>query len=182
MINSVNIPLIKNKCGDQTDINNYRPIAPSSIISKVFDHIIAERLEVFLWTNDNQFCFKLGHSTDLCICALTEFIEYFKNRSTLIYVAFLDVSKAFDKINHWTLIRKFIDGGVQLYLAMILCYWYQKPEMTVRWGLCISDSVKMTNVARQRGILSRQLFNIYVDGLSDISTNLLQVDPFVVSE
>ena len=101
MINSVNIPLIKNKCGDQTDINNYRPIALSSIISKVFDHIIAERLEVFLWTNDNQFCFKLGHSTDLCIYAI---------------------------------------------LAMILCYWYQKPEMTVRWGLCISDSVKMTNV------------------------------------
>ena len=33
--------------------------------------------------------------------ALTEFIEYFKRRSTSVYVAFLDASKAFDKINHW---------------------------------------------------------------------------------
>ena len=52
MINSVSISLIKNKCGDQTDKNNYRPIALSSIISKVFEHIhlhvIAERLEIYL--------------------------------------------------------------------------------------------------------------------------------------
>ena len=46
MINSVIIPLIKNKCGDHTNKNNYRPIALSSNISKVFEHIIAERLEV----------------------------------------------------------------------------------------------------------------------------------------
>ena len=53
MINSVIIPLIKNKCGYQTDKNNYRQIALSSIVSKVFEVIIAERLEVYLWTNHN---------------------------------------------------------------------------------------------------------------------------------
>ena len=132
MINSVIIPLIKNKCGDQTNKNNYRPIAISSIISKVFEHVIAERLEVYLWTNDNQFGFKSGHATDLCIYALTEFIEYFKSRSTSVYVAFLDASNAFDKISHWTLFRKLIDRFVPLYLVVILCYWYQKQEMTVR--------------------------------------------------
>ena len=90
MINSVIIPLIKNKCGDQTDKNNYRPIALSGITSKVFEHVIAERLEIYLWINDNQFGFKSGQSTELCIYALTEFIEYFKSRSTSVYVAFLD--------------------------------------------------------------------------------------------
>ena len=40
--------------------------------------------------------------------------------------------------------------------------------MTVRWGVCISDSFKVTNGVRQGGILSPQLFNIYIDGLSDI--------------
>ena len=115
MINSVIIALIKNKCGNHTDKSNYRPIGLSSIISKVSEHIIAERLEVYLWTNDNQFRFKSGHSTDLRIYALTEFIKYFKSRSTPVYVAFLDASKAFDKISHWTLLRKFIDRGVPLY-------------------------------------------------------------------
>ena len=38
MINSVIVPLVKNKSGDLTDKNNYRPIALSSIASKVFEH------------------------------------------------------------------------------------------------------------------------------------------------
>ena len=120
-INSVIIPIIKNKSGDFTDKHNYRPIALSSIISKVFEHTIVNRLEEYLWTNDNQFGFKSGHSTDLCIYALTEFIEYFKSRSTWVYVAFLDASKAFDKISHWTLFKKLIDRHVPLYLVVILC-------------------------------------------------------------
>ena len=107
-------------------------------------------------TNDNQFGFKSGHSTDLCIYALSEFIEYFKSRSTSVYVSFLDASKAFDKISHWTLFRKLIDRDMPLHLVIILGYWYQKQEITVRWGVC------------QGGILSPQLFNIYFDGLSDI--------------
>ena len=42
-----------------------------------------------------------------------------------------------------------------------------KAKMTVRWGACISDSFNVTNGVRQSGILSPQLFNIYIDGLSD---------------
>ena len=53
MINTVIIPIIKNKSGDFIDKNNYRPIALSSIVSKVFEHTIVIRLEEYLWTNDN---------------------------------------------------------------------------------------------------------------------------------
>ena len=98
MLDSVVVPLVKNKNGDLSDKNNYRPIALSSTISKVFEDIILHRLEEYLWTTDNQFGFKSGHSTDLCVYALTEFIVYLKRRSTSVYVAFLDASKAFDKI------------------------------------------------------------------------------------
>ena len=77
-------------------VNNYRPIALSSISSNVFEHGILFRLEDHLWTNNNQFGLKPSHSTDLCVYALTEFIAYFKSRSTSIYVAFLDAIKAFE--------------------------------------------------------------------------------------
>ena len=43
MINSVINPIIKNKSGDFTENNNYRPFAISSIISEVFEHIIIIR-------------------------------------------------------------------------------------------------------------------------------------------
>ena len=81
----------------------------------------------------------------------------------------ITVSKiACNTISHWTLFKKLIDWGVPLYLVMILGYWYPKQEMTVSWGACISYSFEVTNGVRQGGILSLQLFNIYIDGLSNI--------------
>ena len=83
ILDSVILPLVKNKCRDLSDKNNYRPIPISCVISKVFENIILHRIEDYLWTTDSQFGFKAHYSTDLCVYALTEFIEYFKSRSTL---------------------------------------------------------------------------------------------------
>ena len=96
MLDSVVVPLVKNKNGDLSDKNNYRPIALSSTISKVFENVILHKLEEYLGTTDNQFGFKSGHSTDVCVYPLAELIEHLKRRSTSVYVAFLDASKAFD--------------------------------------------------------------------------------------
>ena len=70
MLDSVIIPLVKNKCGDVSDISNYRPIAISCIVSKIFENVILLRIEEYLWTTDNQFGFKAYHSTDLCVYAM----------------------------------------------------------------------------------------------------------------
>ena len=48
MIKSIIVPLVKNKCGNLADKNNYRPIALSSIASKVFEHVILCRLKEYL--------------------------------------------------------------------------------------------------------------------------------------
>ena len=173
MINSIIVPLVKNKCGNLTDKNNYRPIALSSITSKVFKHFILLRHEEYLWTTDNQFGFKSGHSTDLCIYALSELIEYFKSRSTSVYVAFLDARKAFDKLSHWTLFRKLINRNVPMYLIKVLCYWYQHQLMSVKWGYSFSNVFNATNGVQQGGILSPKLFITYIDGLSYILNNSL---------
>ena len=74
-------------------------------------------------------------------------------------------------LRHWTLFKKLIDRHVPLYLVVILCYWYQNQEMTgvTVWGHCISNRFNVTNGVRQGVVLSPQLFNVYIDGLSDIS-------------
>ena len=45
--------------------------------------------------------------------------------------------------------------------------------MSVRWGCSISNVFNVTNGVRQNGILSPKLFNIYIDGLSNIFNNYL---------
>ena len=118
---------------------HYRPITLSSTISKVFENVILHRLEEYLWTTDNQFGFKSGHSTDLCVYALTEFIEYLKRRTTSVYVDFFRRKQAFDKINHWGLFKTLLNRDVPIYLVKILCYWYQHQSMYVKWESTLSS-------------------------------------------
>ena len=165
LLESVIVPLVKNKCGNLSDSNNYRPIAIANCISKVFEGVLLNRLEEFLWTCDSQFGFKPGHSTDMSVYILHEFIDYYKQKSTSVFVTFLDASKAFDKINHWTLFRKLIDRHVPLYLVKILLFWYHHQTMCVRWGNSISSHFFVRNGVKQGGILSPRLFNVYINDL-----------------
>ena len=105
LLESVIIPLVKNKCANLSDINNYRPVAIANVISKVFEGLLLNRMEEFLWTNGNQFGFKPAHSTDKAVYLLHEYIDFFRKQSTSVYVTLLDASKAFDKINHWKLFK-----------------------------------------------------------------------------
>ena len=96
------------------------------------------------------------------------YIEYLKRRSTSVYVAFLDASKAFDKINHWVLFKKLLNRGVPIYLVKVLCYWYQHQSMYVKWGSTLSSKFQVTNGVRQGGVLSPLLFNVYVNEPSEL--------------
>ena len=119
------VPIVKNKCGNLADSNNYRPIAIATIVSKLFESIILYKCEKVLYTCDNQFGFKpIKHSTELCIYTLKEFIDYYKQRSTTVFVTFLDASKAFDKINYWLLFQKLFDKGFPAFIITILAFWY----------------------------------------------------------
>ena len=117
ILDSVIIPLVNNKSMGLSEKNNYRPIVISCIISKVFEYIILHRIEDYLWTTDNQFGFKVHHSTDLCVYASRELNDYLKSRYASVYATFLDASNAFDKINHWVLFKKMIDRKTPLYLV-----------------------------------------------------------------
>ena len=100
LIETTIVPRVKNKSGNLSDSNNYRPIALATIDSKILESVILINCGEYLTSSDNQFGFKSCHSTDLCIYALQEFIEYYKNRGTTVYVTFLDASKAFDRLNY----------------------------------------------------------------------------------
>ena len=58
-------PIIKNKAGDLSDNNNYRPIALATIASKLFESLIISRVSTFVSICVNQFGFKKHHSTEM---------------------------------------------------------------------------------------------------------------------
>ena len=131
MIETTIVHIVKNKCGNITDSNNYRPIALATIVSKLFESVLLMKCEQILTTSANQFGFNTGHSTDLCIYALEEFIEYYKSRNTTVFVTFWDTSKAFDRIDHWLLFKRLISKDIPLFIIRLLVYWYSHQQICV---------------------------------------------------
>jgi hypothetical protein len=166
MTDTVMVPLVKNKNNSLTDKNNYRPIALACITSKVFEKLLLSRCEQNLNTTGAQFGFKPKHSTDMAIYVLKQVLEYYSKNSSPVVISFLDASKAFDRLNHWTLFRKLLSRNVPLYIVRILMTWYTTQTVFVRWGSVLSSQFNISNGVRQGGILSPLLFNVYMDDLS----------------
>ena len=168
------IPLIKNKLRDSSDPNNYRPIAITTIISKILESVLLRFLAPFLSTTDNQFGFKENHSTDACIYILKELINYYVHSGSPIYMCFVDVRKAFDRVNYHKLFLKLMEKGAPKNLVGLLNYWFSSQKFCVSWGNTLSRCFGSSNGLRQGGILSPHLFNLYTDELN-IQLNSLDI-------
>ena len=116
------VPIIKNKTRDTSDKNNYRPIALVTAASKIFELCLSIILEDYLVTHDQQFGFKRN-----------------TQENSPVFACFSEASKAFDKINHYTLFQKLLDRETPIILVRILLFWYTKQAMCVKWGNCMSD-------------------------------------------
>ncbi len=167
MLSVTLLPVIKDKAGKVGSLDNYRPIALASVVSKVLERIILDRLGVYLDTTDNQFGFKAHHSTDLCIYALKEVVDLYKRQNSTVIIGFIDASKAFDRVNHQKLFSKLRQRGIPNSILRILTYWFANQSMQIKWGNCVSDSFRVSNGVRQGSLLSPALFNVYMNELSE---------------
>ena len=97
---SVIIPLIKCKSGDLTDVNNYRVIAISTSMSKLFETVIAHHFAVDGDSDKYQYGFKKKHSTSLCTGVFKRTVKYYTSRGSHVFACFVNFTKAFDKMNY----------------------------------------------------------------------------------
>ena len=166
MLVSVIVPVVKNKNSSLSSKNNYRPVALSSVISKVFEKLLLSRIEAYIKTSENQFGFKQGHGTELCVLTLKEIVRYYTSQGSNIFTCYRDASMAFDKISHILLFRKLFSRNKPTYLIRILWFWYRNQHLVVKWQNKFSEEIHVNNGVRQGGIISPLVFNVYMDNLS----------------
>lgn len=123
MLTVILVPVIKDKAGKVGIVDNYRSIALASVMSKVVESILLDRLHDFIATTDNQFGFKAKHRSDLCIFTLKEIVETYRRQNSSVLIGFIDASKVFDRVNHHKLFNKLSQRGVPDSIIRILAYW-----------------------------------------------------------
>ena len=101
-------PIVKDANGDISSSKNYRGIAISSLILKVFDNCILLLFGNLLANDDLQFGFQKGCSTVQCTWAVQETISHYLRAGSEVYCCLLDFSKAFDKVNFEKLFKKLV--------------------------------------------------------------------------
>lgn len=165
MMKTIVIPVPKNKTGDLSDTNNYRPISLATVVAKVFDSVINVQLNKCVSLNPNQFGFRPGLSTETAILCLKHTVKYYLNRKTPVYACYLDLSKAFDLVSYNILWRKLKDINLPNETIQILRYWYGNQVNSVRWSGILSDPYRLECGVRQGGLTSPTLFNLYINEL-----------------
>ena len=102
------IPLFKK--GDPTLIENYRPISLLPAISKIFERVIFNQMNAYFTLNnlfyDKQYGFCKYHSTELAALNFVATIVNQMDNGNTPFAVYLDLSKAFDTLNHSILFDK----------------------------------------------------------------------------
>ena len=93
LVKVVLVPIVKDKTGNLSDQDNYRPIAKASVSSKILESIILNRCKRHLFTSDHQFGFKARHSTDMAIYAVKEISDYYLRNNSPVFICFMDSKK-----------------------------------------------------------------------------------------
>lgn len=163
-------PTVKDRKGNMTESGNYRPVMQSSCLLKILETHMLNILSEKIFFNHRQFGFTRGISTsDTCFVLKEIMHEYSKSKRSGI-ATFIDLSKAFDKVDHFHLGKKLLERGLPLDIVYILMFYLRNQYAKVVWREASSNYFVMETGVRQGGILSPFLFKFYIDSIiEDIS-------------
>lgn len=167
------------KKGSRLEVSNYRPVSLTSIVCKLMESIIKDKMVEHLDNNKliskNQHGFVKNKS---CVTNLMETID------TITYnlwhkqptdVIFLDFAKAFDTVPHKRLLIKLRAYGINEKMINWIKSFFSKRQQRVVMGECVSNWASVLSGVPQGSILGPLLFIVYIDDISDNLENICKL-------
>ena len=159
------IPL--HKKGAKDHVENYRPISLLSIISKTLERCVLNHLPNRIQTEIHSAQYGSGRSSTAQLLSTLQKIGKNLDKGLQTDVVFMDISKAFDTVNHNRLLQKLRDFGLSGSLWFSL--WFENylsgrfQRVTVLGAT--STSLPITSGVPQGSLLAPFLFSVYINDL-----------------
>ena len=154
-------------------MDNYRPISLLTSTSKVFEKVVFNQLYDYFQRNDlfysSQYGFRKLHSTEFAALELTDRILKDIDDKNISLAIFMDLSKAFDTLNHQILLNKLNFYGISgIALEWFSSYLTGRQQFVEIDGVS-SNSLTLSTGVPQGSILGPLLFLIYMNDIPNAS-------------
>lgn len=151
------------KGGISSVCNNYRGIAVSSYMFKLFDSVLYNRLTLWYKPRREQAGCQKNRGCLEQILTLRLIIDYCKKRKRKLYLLFIDFNKAYDKVPRWKLIHELQTRGCGRTMLHAIIALYSGTKFILKSAI-ISFNMGVLQGASTSGLL----FTLYLDRMIDM--------------
>ena len=166
-------PILKKQGLDDNDLRNYRPVSNLPFLSNILERVVLLQLQSHLCANSlfeiRQSAYRKYHSTETAVLSVLEGLLTKSDEKLVSVLALLDLSAAFDTLDHAILLRRLEStfGISGLALSWFESYLSDRTQSVVVDGL-MSTSVPLVFGVPQGSVLGPVLFTLYSQPLSDV--------------
>ena len=164
-------PILKKKCLDHDDLNNYRPVSNLCFIAKILEKLVLSQVSSYLNShnlyNTCKSAYRPGHSTETALLKVVNDLFLSLNKVNISVLALLHFSSAFDTIDHAILVHRLHTdvGFTDAVLQWFSSYLTDRTHYVSLSNHC-SALTHVHSGVPQGSVLDPMLYTMYIEPLS----------------